>query len=298
MKIYKSIAFTHKGEIFMRILNFPTNPKKENTICHLPITKIRQNPYRIGKQTHLGELAELASSIATYGILSPISVRKMSGDFYELIAGERRLRAAEMAGLTLIPAIIVKANDSDSAIFSFIENIQRQDLNYLEEAHGYANLIADYNFTQETLAMKLSKSQSYIANKLRLLKLEDSVQSALKEYQFSERHAKALLRLPHGDSQKIALGVMIASEYNVKQTEELIEQMLEKLTTPTPISLSEIHVAQEKWHITDFRLCTNTIKQSIDIIRKSGMNVEYELIEENNSCQISIKIYKNREETA
>ncbi|MFI3175744.1 MAG: ParB/RepB/Spo0J family partition protein [Bacillota bacterium] len=284
----------------MRILNFPNTLKKENTIYQLPIEKIRQNPYRVGKQTHLGELAELASSIATHGILQPISVRKMSGDSYELISGERRLRGAEMAGLHLIPAILLKANDNDSAIFSFIENLQRQNLNYLEEAYGYQNLILDCGFTQEALAMKLSKSQSYIASKLRLLKLEDSIQNALSEYQyqFGEAHAKALLRLPHEESRKTAMGVMIAGEYNVRQTEELIEEMLEKLTNPPQKTVAELHTPQEKWHITDFRLCTNTLKQSIDVIRKSGMHVDYELIEENNSCQITIKIHRKQVETA
>lgn len=284
----------------MRILSFANNQKKENTIHQLPIEKIRPNPYRVGTHTHLGELAELASSIATHGILQPITVRKMSGDFYEIISGERRLRAAEMAELHFVPAILLKANDNDSAIFSFVENIQRQNLNFLEEAYGYAEMIADYGFTQEALAMKLSKSQSHIASKLRLLKLEESIQNALYEYQFSEHHAKALLRLPHEDSRKTAMGIMIASEYNVKQTEELIEEMLEKLTNPVPViaSFTELYGMQEKWHITDFRLCTNSIKQSIDVIRKSGMHVEYELVEENNSCEITITIHRKQEETA
>ena len=160
----------------MEVLKFPEiRLKKDKAVYQLPIDKIRSNPYQPRKYFNHAALEELSASIAAYGVLQPITVRKMSGGYYELVAGERRLRASEMAGLETIPALILQISDSDSAVMAFIENIQRQNLSFLEEAEGYRNMMEDYGLTQEELAMKLSKSQSSIANKLRVLKLEDRV---------------------------------------------------------------------------------------------------------------------------
>ncbi|WP_312045362.1 ParB/RepB/Spo0J family partition protein, partial [Anaerotignum sp.] len=194
----------------MEVLKFPEmRLKKEKAVYQLPIEKIRPNPYQPRKYFNLGALEELAESITAYGILQPITVRKMSGSFYELVAGERRLRAAEMAGLKTVPALFIQVTDSDSAVLAFIENIQRQNLSFLEEAEGYRNMMEDYGLTQEELATKLSKSQSAIANKLRVLKLEDSVKKELLEHQFTARHARALLRLPDEESRLLVMSHMI-----------------------------------------------------------------------------------------
>ncbi len=273
----------------MEVLKFPEmRLKKEKAVYQLPIEKIRPNPYQPRKYFNLGALEELAESITAYGILQPVTVRKMSGGFYELVAGERRLRAAEMAGLTTIPALFVQVTDSDSAVLAFIENIQRQNLSFLEEAEGYRNMMEDYGLTQEELATKLSKSQSAIANKLRVLKLEDSVKKELLEHQFTERHARALLRLPDEESRLLVMAHMIREEMNVKRTEEFVEHTLEEMRNKH----TEKGERREKRYVTDFRLFTNTIKQSLEVIRRSGMDVVYEDNQNEDECEIIIRIRK------
>ncbi|MCX8000903.1 MAG: ParB/RepB/Spo0J family partition protein, partial [Leptospiraceae bacterium] len=148
----------------------PEKKDEVKNITYVGIDSIRPNPYQPRKQFNKTSLEELCESIKHYGVLQPINVRKMSSNTYELVAGERRLRAATMAGLKEIPAIIVNVDDNDSAVIALIENLQREDLTYMEEAEGYNNLILDHGFTQEELAQKIGKSQSTIANKIRLLK--------------------------------------------------------------------------------------------------------------------------------
>lgn len=276
----------------MEALKFPDlRIKKEMAVHQLPIDKIRPNPYQPRKYFNRASLEELADSIASYGVLQPISVRKMSGGYYELVAGERRLRAAEMAGLTLIPAILVQVGENESAILAFIENIQRQNLSFLEEAEGYRNLMEDYGMTQEELAEKLSKSQSFIANKLRILRLEETIQRMLVEHHFTERHARALLRLPDEDSRMFVLSQMIREGLNVKKTEELVSDTMEQMREKAVEKAEQ----REKRCVTDFRLFTNTIKQSVEVIRKAGMDVVYEDKAAEDGCEILIRIRKKGE---
>lgn len=279
----------------MEVLKFSEmRLKKEKTVYQLPIDKIRSNPYQPRKYFNRTALEELSESIRQYGILQPITVRKMSGGYYELVAGERRLRAAELAGLTTIPAILMQVSDSDSAVMAFIENIQRQNLSFLEEAEGYRNMMEDYGLTQEELAAKVSKSQSSIANKLRVLKLEESVKKRLLEYHFTERHARALLKLPDEASRLLVLEQMITEELNVKKTEELVETTLEQMRH-RPAEKGE---QKEKRYASDFRLFTNTIKQSVEVIRRSGVDVDYEDKQEADCCEIVIRIRRNGEVSA
>lgn len=280
----------------MEVLKFPEKrPKKEKAVYQLPIEKIRPNPYQPRKYFNRASLEELSASILAYGVLQPITVRKMSGGYYELVAGERRLRASEMAGLSSIPAILLQVSDSDSAALAFIENIQRQNLSFLEEAEGYRSMMEDYGLTQEELAMKLSKSQSSIANKLRILKLEEPVKRMLLEYHFTERHARALLKLPDEESRLMLLQRMVREGMNVKRTEEAVEETLEEMR-------SHIRRAEqrEKRYVrpSDFRLFTNTIKQSVEVIRRSGMDVLYEDRQDEDGCEIVIRIRKTAGETA
>ncbi len=282
----------------MEVLKFPElRLKKGQTVYQLPVDKVRSNPYQPRKYYNHTELEELSASIAAYGVLQPIIVRKMGGGHYELITGERRLRACELAGLTTIPALILQVSESDSAILAFIENLQRQNLSFLEEAEGYRSMMEDYGLTQEELALKLSKSQSAVANKLRILKLEDRVKKILLEHHFTERHARALLKLPDEESRLLVLEQMIRDELNVKKTEELIEATLEFMRRRPASEKTE---QKEKRYVrsADFRLFTNTIKQSVEIIRRSGMDVEYEDKQEDNQCEIVIRIRKNSAETA
>ena len=220
----------------------------------------------------------------------------MSGGYYELVAGERRLRASELAGLTTIPAILLQVSDSDSAALAFIENIQRQNLSFLEEAEGYRSMMEDYGLTQEELAVKLSKSQSSIANKLRVLKLEEPVKRMLLEYHFTERHARALLKLPDEESRLMMLQRMVREEMNVKRTEEAIQETLEEMRR---LSVQRAEQREKRYvRSSDFRLFTNTIKQSVEVIRRSGMDVLYEDRQEEDCCEIVIRIRKTAGETA
>ena len=146
-----------------------------DSIAQISVDKILPNPFQPRKSFDGEALEEMSRSIKHYGVLQPITVRKISPTLYELIAGERRLRASKYAGLTKIPAIVVEMNDCDSAAAALVENLQRQDLSFMEEAEAYSSLMAIHGFTQEQIALRLGKSQSAIANKLRLLKLPESV---------------------------------------------------------------------------------------------------------------------------
>ncbi len=281
----------------MEVLKFPEKrPKKDKAVYQLPIDKIRPNPYQPRKYFNRASLEELSASILSYGVLQPITVRKMSGGYYELVAGERRLRASELAGLTTIPAILLQVSDSDSAALAFIENIQRQNLSFLEEAEGYRSMMEDYGLTQEELAVKLSKSQSSIANKLRVLKLEEPVKRMLLEYHFTERHARSLLKLPDEESRLMMLQRMVREEMNVKRTEEAIQETLEEMRR---LSVQRAEQREKRYvRSSDFRLFTNTIKQSVEVIRRSGMDVLYEDRQEEDCCEIVIRIRKTAGETA
>ncbi len=281
----------------MEVLKFPEKrPKKDKAVYQLPIDKIRPNPYQPRKYFNRASLEELSASILSYGVLQPITLRHMSGGYYELVAGERRLRASELAGLTTIPAILLQVSDSDSAALAFIENIQRQNLSFLEEAEGYRSMMEDYGLTQEELAVKLSKSQSSIANKLRVLKLEEPVKRMLLEYHFTERHARALLKLPDEESRLMMLQRMVREEMNVKRTEEAIQETLEEMRR---LSVQRAEQREKRYvRSSDFRLFTNTIKQSVEVIRRSGMDVLYEDRQEEDCCEIVIRIRKTAGETA
>ncbi|MCL1934827.1 MAG: nucleoid occlusion protein [Defluviitaleaceae bacterium] len=263
---------------------------KENEITYLQIDLISPNPYQPRKFFDKESIEELSKSIMEYGVLQPISVRLINGQSYELVAGERRLRASRLAGIEKIPAIIVNIKDRDSAIVAIIENIQRENLNYIEEAIGYNNLLLDYKFTQEELATRLGKSQSTIANKIRLLKLSKNVQKILIENGLSERHARALIRLDNEELQLTALKKIISLELNVKKTEELVEKYLtEKKEAKREPKVKRI--------IKDIRLFSNSILQSINTMKESGYDTEYLIDQIDGGYEILIKVsYPNMEE--
>ena len=198
-------------------------------ITYVNIDCIRPNPYQPRKQFNKQALDELCESIKQYGVLQPINVRQITATSYELVAGERRLRAAKMAGLTEIPAIVINVDDNNSAVMALIENLQREDLNYMEEAEGYNNLITEHGFTQEELAQKIGKSQSTIANKIRLLKLPPLVKKILFDNNLTERHARALLKLHDEQLQLKVLKIVCERGLNVKKTEELVERAIENI---------------------------------------------------------------------
>lgn len=262
-------------------------------VVMIPIANIRPNPYQPRKVFDKVMLEELANSIKEFGVIQPINVRIIKENTYELIAGERRLRAAKLARLDNIPAIIINVNDKDSAILALIENLQRENLNYFEEAEGYYNLMEDYNLTQEDIAKQVGKSQSTIANKLRLLKLSDKVVKVLLDHHLSERHARALLKLPTTELQLSILDKVIIQSLNVKKTEDLIDSTLHKVINEEKSNSKQS--AYLKRYIKDIRVFTNTIKQSVEMMKESGMDIKYKLEENNDEYHISIIIpTKNR----
>lgn len=256
-------------------------------IKYLPLNSIKPNPYQPRKNFNRKALEELSQSIKTYGLIQPISVRKLCDESYELIAGERRLRASEIAELSEIPAIVVDYKDKDSAIIALIENLQREDLNFIEEAEGYFNLINDHGFTQQELAEKLAKNQSTIANKLRILRLPDDIKKSLIENKLTERHARALLRLPDEDLQRKVLEKVVKNDLNVKKTEKLIEDILDDLTKE-----EEKETKQNIRSLINFRIYLNTIKNAYTAIKDSGVEAKYIEKDMGDYVEVVVKIPK------
>ena len=261
--------------------------KIDREVKNIPIELIRPNTYQPRKQFNQESLDELTESIKTYGILQPLSVRPNGDTYYELIAGERRLRAAEMAGLKDVPAIVVDATDRDSAALALIENLQREDLNYIEEAEGYENLIKDHNYTQEQLALIIGKKESTIANKLRILRLSDSIKQKLLEYNLTERHARALLKLPDEKSQARMIEKIKEKGYTVKKTEEMIEIELSKLEEKD--SEENKRNQKIKGAIMNARIYINTIK---NVMEKNGINAQYSFADKDQYIEVMVKIPK------
>lgn len=260
-------------------------------ILYVPIEFIRPNPYQPRKQFNKAALEELCESIKQYGVLQPINVRKITINTYELVAGERRLRAATMAGLKEIPAILVNIDDEDSAVIALIENLQREDLTYMEEAEGYNNLLTDHGFTQEELAQKIGKSQSTIANKIRLLKLPPLVKKILADNNLTERHARALLKLHDEQLQLKVLKYVCERGLNVKKTEELVEKSIQKITAPQGLGQSDKKFTRA---IKDIRIFVNTIRQAIDFMKKSGVNAKAAQFDRGEYVEFIVRIPKNQ----
>jgi len=269
----------------------PKVEKQEDlkNITYINIDFVRPNPYQPRKQFNKISLEELCESIKQYGVIQPINVRKISNNTYELVAGERRLRAAKMAGLAEIPAIIVDVDDNNSAVMALIENLQREDLNYMEEAEGYNNLINEHGFTQEELAQKIGKSQSTIANKIRLLKLAPLVKKILADNNLTERHARALLKLHDEQLQLKVLKYVCEKGLNVKKTEELVERAIEKYTRQASEKASEKKMTRA---IKDIRIFVNTIRQAIEMMKKSGVNAKAAQIDRGEYVEFIIRIPK------
>ena len=218
----------------MEVLKFSEmRLKKDKVVFQLPIHKIRSNPYQPRKYFNRTALAALADSIRAYGILQPITVRKMSGGAYELVAGERRLRAAELAGETTIPAIIRETDDGDLLRDALLENLHRAQLNPLEEASAYQQLMADFGATQEELAKRIARSRPQIANTLRLLKLPPSVQKKVAAQVITAGHARALLSLATAEEMERLAERIVAEGLSVRTTEEIVRLGKAK-ATPRP----------------------------------------------------------------
>ena len=246
-------------------------------VVFLPARSIRPNPAQPRKVFREEALDELADSIRQHGILQPLSVRR-AGLNYELIAGERRLRAAQLAGVTDIPCIIMSMGDKESSMAAMVENLQRQDLDFIEEAQGIRRLMADHAMSQEQAARLLGKSQSAVANKLRILKHSEAVLLALREAGLTERHARALLKLP-GEEEKLAAIAEIARQsMSVARTEKYIESLLQK--------------KEDKPQRANVGTFLNNLTQNLQKIQLSGIPAVSERRETDSQIVLTITIPK------
>ena len=261
--------------------------RSENTIADIPIIKIRPNKAQPRKVFSEDELSALSRSIAENGILQPLTVRKVSSTEYELVAGERRLRAAVMAGLRKVPCIVVKCSDRESAVYALLENLQRADLGIFEEARGISKLIRRYGLTQEQAAIKLGKTQSTIANKLRLLRLSEEEQEWMEKAGLSERHARALIRIENETVRREVLSRIITENLNVKQSERLVGIYLN--STPKAARVK----GNSKAVIKDIRIFLNTINRAIDTMRLSGINAQSNKTDTEDFIEYTIRIPKS-----
>ena len=246
-------------------------------VMFLPIRSIRPNPGQPRKVFAPEALDELADSIRQHGILQPLSVRRV-GNQYELVSGERRLRAAELAGVTDIPCILMSMDEKESCLAALVENLQRQDLNYVEEAQGIRRLLEQWGMSQEQAARLLGKSQSAVANKLRLLKHEDAVLDALREAKLTERHARALLRLRNQEEKLAAIREIVQRELTVARTEKYVDSLLSgQASAPRGANVSAF---------------LNSLSASVQKIQRSGIRAVSERRETDSQIVLTITIPK------
>lgn len=253
-------------------------------IQEISVDLIVPNPYQPRKMFDDKALEELASSIREFGIIQPLLLRPSLNGF-ELIAGERRLRAAKLAELLSVPAIVKEFSDKEAAELAMIENLQREDLHYFDEALGFQQLLLNFGFTQEELAKRVGKNQSTIANKLRLLKLTEDVRKKIMDINLTERHARALLKLDTEQTQVTVLENIQAKKLNVRETEELIEQIVRQ---PEPEKPKQNIVRM----IKDVRIFLNTIHSVINQMKKAGMKIKVEQTQDNEAVYLNLKIPK------
>lgn len=234
----------------------------EINVLRVPVEKILPNPYQPRKDFEAEALDDLAASIAEYGVLQPLLVARGAGDTYILIAGERRLRASKLAGLSDVPVIVSNYTEQQIAEIALIENLQREDLHFFEEAEGYEKLMRQFSLTQEAMAMRVGKKQSTIANKLRLLNLPFEIRNAIKEAGLTERHGRALLKLKDREQQEQALKLIIKNGWNVKQTDEYVAKLLAD---------NEPKAKKRMLIVNDVRIYLNSVKKIVGTINEAGI---------------------------
>lgn len=252
-------------------------------VLELPTSQIHPNPSQPRQEFQPDELAELAQSIAQVGVIQPLSVRRTPGG-WELIAGERRLRAAQLVGLATVPCLPVEADEETSALLALVENLQRKDLDVWEEAAALRQLMERYRLTQEEAARKVGKSQSAVANKLRLLKLPEDVIHTLRANRLTERHARALLRLDSPDRQRLAVEYILKHQLNVAKTEEYVDRLCGGRKLPrraTPV-----------YKIRDVRLFLNTVDRGLAVMKSAGVNAQCGREETDSEITLTIHIPK------
>lgn len=256
----------------------------QDKVLSVPVEKIRPNPSQPRVVFDQTQLECLAQSIRESGILQPLALRKLKDGTFQLVAGERRLRAAKLLGMTEVPAIVVSADDRQAAILSLLENIQREDLDFFEEAEGLSKLAELWSFTQEETALKLGMAQSTLANKLRLLKLTKEEREQIRNAGLTERHARALLRLDSFEDRQQALKRIIRNKLNVSETDKLIDRIINEKQKP-------------KRHTTgvlkDVRIFVNTLNKAVKTLESMGINVKTLSNENDDFLEYIVRIPKD-----
>lgn len=257
-------------------------------ITYLPVDEIYPSPVQPRKRFPQESLQELSDSIAQYGVLNPLTVRRRAGK-YELVAGERRLRASRMAGLYEVPCILVDVNMEESSLLALIENIQRKDLDFVEEAEGISQLIRIFDMSQEEAAHRLGKSQPSVANKLRLLRLPVDVLDMLRDEGLTERHGRALLRLKTPEEQRTACRVMVSQHMNVAAAEEYIEAIL----SSPPVPEQKLR-RKTLFILKDVRVFLNTLTHGMEVMKQGGIDVDMAKHETDTELVLTISIPKQK----
>ena len=256
-------------------------PRSAGQVLLIPSDSIYPNPNQPRKVFDQSELVNLAISIRMNGILQPITVREVENG-YELVSGERRLRASKLAGLLNVPCIVVEVNSLKSAVFALIENLQRQNLAYFEEAQAINKLMKDFSLSQDEAARRLGKAPSTVSNKLRLLGLPEEARNLLSENGLSERHARALLRLQEEDIMEV-LQKVIDRKLNVTQTEKLVDEYVSRGKAPK---------RQTKIMFSDVKIFLNTINNALDTMQKAGIKAQFRREDKEDSYIYFIEIPK------
>lgn len=260
---------------------YETEPSTDK-ILGIDMGKIKPNPFQPRREISEDRIEELAQSIKACGLIQPIVVRRADKG-YQLVVGERRFLACRKLGWKKISASVKTLSDNAMATIALIENLQRENLNYIEEALGYVGLINNFNLTQEVLAQRLGKSQSTIANKIRLLKLPDNVREKLFEYGLTERHARALLKLEDEEQQLKAIQDIAEKGLNVSQAEKRIRKITEQTAAP-------FKTKRARPIIRDMRIVLNTIREAIAMIESSGLYPEVDEIIEPDYIEVTIRL--------
>ena len=254
-------------------------------VVQIPVEFIVPNPEQPRKVFTDNELEELTNSIREYGVLQPLLVKRTEGKKFILIAGERRLRASKLAGLHRVPVIIKDLEEPEAALIALVENVQREDLNFLEEARAYKKLMEDFNLTQGEIAKRVSKQQSTISNKIRILALPEELQQMLMTNKLTERHARALLKLGDEDDRRKILKRVVDNNLNVKQTEKLIEDFLE--------GKEKSYRKKNKINYISYKIYLNTIRKAFNQVKNVEKNARFIENDQGEFMEVKILITKN-----
>lgn len=266
------------------IFGFAAEQVQQTQIISVPIHKIAANPTQPRKTFQDEAIEELSGSIKEYGVLQPI-ILKDNGDNYTIIAGERRYRAAQLAGLEEIPAVIKAMEDQEAALVALVENVQREDLNFLEEARAYKKLMDDFGLTQSEIAEKVNKKQSTISNKIRILALPEDIQEKILLNKLTERHARALLKLKDEEDRKKVTDRIINNNLNVKQTEKLVEEVIQKK--------EEAYRKRNKINYISYKIYLNTIRKAFNQIKEMEKNAKLTQEDKGDFLEVKIILPKN-----